>query len=146
MKDKHIGTGCGVILINEAGKILMGKRNNDVDKADSEMHEEGTWTLPGGNIEYGETFFEAGIREIKEETNLDAKDLEVICVQTDMNQYAHYISVGMICKNFSGIIRVMDSEEIIKWDWFSLDSLPSNIFSASKKTIDCFLQKKFYID
>lgn len=146
MKDKHIGAGCGVILINEAGKILMGKRNDDVDKADSEMHEEGTWTLPGGNIEYGETFFEAGVREIKEETNLDAKDLEVICVQTDMNQYAHYISVGMICKNFSGTIRVMDSEEIIKWDWFSLDNLPSNIFSASKKTIDCFLQKKFYID
>ena len=50
---KHIGSGCGVILIKD-DMILLGKRSENVETADSEMHEEGTWTLPGGNIEYGE--------------------------------------------------------------------------------------------
>lgn len=146
MKDKHIGAGCGVIILNEKGQILMGKRNEDETLADSEMHEEGTWTLPGGNIEYGEKFEQAGIREAKEETNLDVSNLEVFCVQTDMNEYAHYVSVGMIAKNYSGELKVNEPDEITEWRWFNIDKIPKKIFSASKKTIDCFLQKKFYID
>ena len=146
MKDRHIGAGCGVIVLNEKGQILMGKRNEDERLADSEMHEEGTWTLPGGNIEYGETFYEAGIREAKEETNLDVSDLEVFCVQTDLNEYAHYVSVGMIAKKYSGELKVTEPDEITEWRWFDIDKIPRKIFSASKKTIDCFLQKKFYID
>lgn len=146
MKDKHIGAGCGVIILNEKGQILMGKRNEDETLADSEMHEEGTWTLPGGNIEYGEKFEQAGIREAKEETNLDVSNLEVFCVQTDMNEYAHYVSVGMIAKNYSGELKVNEPDEITEWRWFDIDKIPKKIFSASKKTIDCFLQKKFYID
>lgn len=146
MNDKHIGAGCGVIILNDRNQILMGRRNENELTADSEMHEEGTWTLPGGNIEYGENFYEAGIREAKEETNLDICDLEIICVQTDLNEYAHYVSVGMIAKKYSGEIKIMEPDEITTWKWFDLDKLPKKIFSASKKTIDCYLQKKFYID
>ena len=84
MEVKHIRAGCGVMVFNPEGKLLLGLRNSDPKKADSEMHEEGTWTMPGGNIEYGETFEEAGTREAKEETGMDVKDLEVICVQSDI--------------------------------------------------------------
>jgi len=143
---KHIGAGCGVILINELGQILMGKRNEDPNVADSELHEEGTWSLPGGNIEYGETFFEAGAREVKEETNLDVENLKLICVQTDLNEYAHYISVGMISRDIHGEKKIMDSKELTTWKWFDLDKLPKNIFSASKKTIDCYKEGKFFIE
>ena len=143
--QKHIRCGCGVVLLKD-NMILLGKRNTDELKADSEMHEEGTWTLPGGNIEYGETFYEAGIREAKEETNLDVDELEVICVQTDLNEYAHYVSVGMIANKFYGEIKVMEPDEITTWKWFDINHLPKKIFSASRKTIDCYLQKKFYID
>ena len=145
MEIKHIGAGCGVIVMRD-GKILLGLRNDDPLLANSELHEEGTWTMPGGNIEYGETFEEAGIREAKEETGILVKDLEVICVQTDKNEYAHYISVGMIAHNFVGEPSVMEPNEIIKWEWFELEKLPKNIFSPSKKTIDCFINKIFYIN
>ena len=76
MEVKQIRAGCGVMIFNDEHKLLLGLRNNDKEKADSELHEEGTWTMPGGNIEYGESFEEAGIREAKEETNLDVSDLE----------------------------------------------------------------------
>ena len=145
MEVKQIRAGCGVMIFNDKHELLLGLRNNDREKADSELHEEGTWTMPGGNIEYGESFEEAGIREAKEETNLDVSDLEVICVQTDKNKYAHYISVGMIAHCYKGNPQVMEPDEIIKWEWFDINNLPKNIFSPSKKTIDCYLSHIFYI-
>lgn len=145
-KDRVIGAGCGVILINDKNQILMGKRSDNPLTADSEMHEEGSWSLPGGNIEYGETFYEAGRREVKEEADIDVGSLEVFCVQTDMNQFAHYVSVGMISRDFVGEAKVMEPGEIVAWKWFDNDKIPTNIFSASKKTIECYLSGKFYID
>lgn len=141
---KNIGVGCGVIILNN-NKILLGLRNSDPLLADCDLHEEDNWTMPGGSINYNESFEDAGIRETKEETDLDIKDPKVICVQVDKNEFAHYVSVGMIAKNFSGEVKVMEPNEIIKWEWFDINSLPSNIFSASRKTIDCYLKNKFYI-
>lgn len=140
-----IGAGCGVMVFNECNQLLLGLRNDNVALADSELHEEGTWTMPGGNIEYGETFEEAGAREAKEETGIIVKDLKVFCVQTDKNEYAHYISVGMIARSFEGVPEALEPNEIVEWRWFDLDKLPKNIFSPSKKTIDCFLNHKFYM-
>ena len=140
-----IGTGCGVMIFNDKNQLLLGLKNEDRELADSELHEEGTWCMPGGMIEYGESFEEAGAREVKEETGLDVSDLEVICVQTDKNEHAHFISVGMIARNVKGIPQVCEPDVLIRWEWFDLDKLPNNIFSASKTTIDCFLNHKFYM-
>lgn len=140
-----IGAGCGVIVLNENNQLLLGLRNEDKDLADCELHEEGTWAMPGGAIEYGETFEEAGAREAKEETGIDVKDLEVFCVQTDKNEHAHFISVGMIAHSFEGTPRVMEPNVIIEWRWFDLDNLPPKIFSPSKKTLDCYINHKFYM-
>ena len=140
-----IGAGCGVIVLNEHNQVLLGLKNEDRDLADSELHEEGTWAMPGGAIEYGETFEEAGAREVKEETGIDVKDLEVFCVQTDKNEHAHFISVGMIARSFEGTPRVMEPDVYVEWRWFNLDKIPSKIFTPSKKTLDCYINKKFYM-
>ncbi len=144
MEVKHIGSGCGVMIMHN-NMILLGRRNDDPLKADSELHEEGTWTMPGGNIKYGETFEQAGKREVAEETGMFADELEIICVQTDLNEHAHYISVGMVAHKFAGVPQLMEPDEIVEWKWFDLDNLPNKIFSPSKKTIDCYLNKKFYM-
>ena len=140
-----IGAGCGVMIFNNKNQLLLGLKNTDRALADSELHEEGTWCMPGGMIEYGESFEEAGAREVKEETGLDVSDLEVICVQTDKNEHAHFISVGMIARNVKGIPQVCEPDVLIRWEWFDLDKLPDNIFTPSKRTIDCFLNRKFYM-
>lgn len=144
MEVKYIRAGCGVMVLRD-NMILLGKRNDDPIKADSELHEEGTWTMPGGNIKYGETFEQAGRREVAEETGMFAEDLEVICVQTDMSEFAHYISVGMVAHTFFGNPQIMEPEEIVEWRWFPLDQLPEKVFSPSMKTIECYLKQKFYI-
>lgn len=43
---KMVRVGFGVMILRD-GKILLGKRHEDPIKADSELHGEGTWTMPG---------------------------------------------------------------------------------------------------
>lgn len=145
IQPNTIGAGCGVMVFNNRNQLLLGLRNSDVNLADSEMHEEGTWTMPGGNIEYGETFEEAAKREAREEASIEISNIDVICVQTDKNEHAHYVSVGMVARSFTGTPQVMEPDQIVEWQWFDLDKLPKNIFTPSRKTIDCFLNHKFYM-
>jgi ADP-ribose pyrophosphatase YjhB (NUDIX family) len=143
MQNKQIGVGVGVIIVDD-NKILLGLRSSNADTADSELHGEGTWTLPGGGMNYGETFESTAIRETKEETNLDIDDIKVICIQNDKNEYAHYVSIGMVAGKHSGKLQTMEQAEIIMWKWFNLNDLPTNIFFPSKETIDSFKDGSFY--
>jgi mutator protein MutT len=143
MKDKKVGVGFGVMILKD-NQILLGLRNDDAEKADSELHGEGTWTMPGGKQEYGETFEQGGIREVKEETNIDVKNIEVFCVQNDMNEFAHFVTIGMIANEYSGDIKVMEPDEIVEWKWFDLDNLPTKIFFPSAKCIEKYKEGLFY--
>ena len=51
-KSKMPGVGLGVMLINNDGKVLLILRNSDAKLADSNMHLEGTWTLPANDPRY----------------------------------------------------------------------------------------------
>jgi len=64
---KKIGVGFGVMILRD-GKVLLGQRHFDAAKADSELHGEGTWTMPGGKMHFGESFEETCARETLEET------------------------------------------------------------------------------
>ena len=59
--DKHPRVGVGAILVRN-GKVLMGKRKN--------AHGEGSWALPGGHLEFGESLEECATRETYEETGI----------------------------------------------------------------------------
>ena len=53
-KKKKVGVGFGVMMLNKEGRVLLGRRNEDPEKADSELKGEGTWTMPGGKLEFQE--------------------------------------------------------------------------------------------
>ncbi len=144
MENRKMGIGVGVIVLNDKNQLLLGLRNDDPEKADSELHLEGTWTMPGGKLEFGETFEEAGIRETKEETNIDVKEVEVISFTNDKNQYAQFVTVGMIAKKYTGSPKVMEPDEIIDWKWFDLNNLPKKMYFPSEKLLKNYLDKCFY--
>lgn len=142
MKER-VGTGFGVMILKD-NKILLGLRNSDAIKADSALRGEGNGTMPGGKLDYGETFEKGGIREVKEETSLDVKEIEVFCVQNDMNEHAHFVTVGLIAKKCNGTVKTMEPDEIVEWQWFDLDDLPSNLYSPSAKCIEKYKEGVFY--
>ncbi len=144
-KPKKIGNGFGVMIIRD-GKVLLGQRHFDPAKADSEMHGEGTWTMPGGKLEFGESFEIGAVREVLEETGveIDIKDLEVISLTNDILPDVHFVTVGLICKNYNGEAKVMEPDEITQWEWFSIDQLPSPLFKPSEKILKNYKEGKFY--
>ncbi|MEK9201138.1 MAG: NUDIX domain-containing protein [Patescibacteria group bacterium] len=143
-KKKKVGAGFGVIVIKR-GKILMGRRHPDPDKADSAFRSAGEWCLPGGKMEWGETFEQGAIREVKEETGITIKKPTVISVHNFKNQHAHFMTVGLVAKITKGEPKVMEPDEITEWGWFDLKKLPFPRYFPSFGVIENFVKKKFYI-
>jgi ADP-ribose pyrophosphatase YjhB (NUDIX family) len=56
---QEVKKGAGAIIQDGEGKLLMIKNKKD-----------GLWRFPGGNVEVGESYREAIIREIVEETGV----------------------------------------------------------------------------
>ena len=139
---KKVGTGFGVLVLKE-NKLLLGKRHEDPTKADSELHGEGSWTMPGGKFEFGESFEEGAARELKEETGMTLKKSKVLCVNNDKNEHAHFVTVGFLAEEFEGEPSIMEPDEITEWKYFPLNALPQNIFPPSVKVLKCYLENKF---
>ena len=59
-----------VVLISE-DKVLLLKRRVNQPFAKQ-------WDLPGGHLEQGESWVDGAVRETKEETNIDIKNLKLI--------------------------------------------------------------------
>ncbi len=131
--------GIGVIVVNNDGKILIGKRKGS--------HAQ-TYSIPGGHLDLGETFEVCAIREIKEETNLDILEPKVIAVTNNLETYKkenkHYISIVILAKRFSGELKLMEPEKCESWEWIDPSKLPEPHFDASKLAIDCYIKNSVY--
>ncbi len=138
------GVGIGIILLNELKEVLLILRNDDSVKADSDMRLEGTWTLPAGKVKTGETLFEAAKRKVKTEVNLEADGFDVVSLADDINEYAHFLTVGLIANEWSGDVSLGDTEEHVDYGFFALDNLPANLCDPSKKILRNYQTNTIY--
>ncbi|MFQ5647768.1 MAG: NUDIX hydrolase [Candidatus Aenigmatarchaeota archaeon] len=142
--DKRcVRAGIGVLFVKD-GKVLLGKRHDDPVKADSELHGEGTWTVPGGKMDFQESPIKGARREAREETSLEAKGLELISVGNEVVPDAHFVTLGFLCREFEGEPRVMEPDEITEWRWFRPDELPERVFPPALKIIKNWLDGTVY--
>lgn len=137
------GLGVGVMIIKE-NKILLGLRNPDKVKASSELQGQGTWTMPGGKVEFMEKLVDAAKRELEEETSLKATKLDFLCISDDMTDTVHYVTIGFIAKEYTGEIKTMEPETILEWKWFDLNNLPKNLYKPSQKCIEKYKKGIIY--
>lgn len=137
------GVGVGVMIIKE-NKILLGLRSPDKIKASSELQEQGTWTMPGGKVEFMEKLVDAAKRELEEETSLKATKLDFLCISDDMTDTVHYVTVGFIARNYTGEVKAMEPETILEWRWFDLNDLPNNLYKPSQKCIEKYKEGIIY--
>lgn len=131
--------GVGVIVINGDGKILIGKRKG--------RHAQ-KYAIPGGSLDIGETFTDAAIREIKEETNLVIQNPEVISITNNLETYkkegVHHVSVTLLAQGFAGELKIMEPDKCAEWLWCDPRNLPESHFDASYRDADMYLARKFY--
>lgn len=145
MSKKTPGVGFGVMLLKD-NKILLGHRHIDPKKADSALHGEGTWTLPGGKLDFGENFEDAAAREVMEETgiNIEKNKLELISLTNNVVHDAHFVTMGWLCHNFTGESQVLEPDEITEWKWFALEDLPEPMYKPSVEVLENYQTGKIY--
>lgn len=135
---EQVRVGIGVIIKRD-DKILVGKRKNSHAPF---------WSIPGGHIELGETFEQAAVREIKEETDLTLINPKVIAITNNLETFKqcgkHYLSVILLAPKFSGELKLTEPEKCEAWQWVDPYNLPMPHFDASRDGIRCYLDDKFY--
>ncbi len=127
--------GIGVVVEKDS-KILVGKRLSG--------HGAGTYQIPGGHLEHGETFEECSQREVMEETGLTIGTLTLVSISNDIAYEKHYVSLGMHATWESGIPHAHEIEIASEWNWVDPHQLPEPMFPHSKKVIENWLAKKTY--
>jgi 8-oxo-dGTP diphosphatase len=118
----------GVFVFKE-GKFLMGKRMG--------AHGEGTWSIPGGHLEYGESFADTARREVLEETGVTICNIRFGAVTNDIFdiEKKHYVTVWMLADYESGTPAVLEPDKYIEQGWFDFDTLPSPLFYPWKQLL-----------
>lgn len=121
----------GIVIIDE--KILLVRRGRDPFK--------GKYALPGGIVEYGETVERCVVREIKEETGIDAKILQLIGIYSDPERdpRGHFISVVFHLHRVGGELKAGDDASAVKL--FEIDRLPELAFDH-RRIVEDFLTIK----
>tara|TARA_B000000475_G_scaffold259198_1_gene241909 strand:+ start:263 stop:739 length:477 start_codon:yes stop_codon:yes gene_type:complete len=123
--------GVGIILLNDENKVFVAKRIDNPKNF---------WQMPQGGIDEGENYYEAAIRELKEETSVvSVKFIQEIDKKLTYILPDHLIGIiwrgrykGQIQKWF--VMRFVGKEteinintkkpEFLDWKWVDLDDLP----------------------
>jgi 8-oxo-dGTP diphosphatase len=124
-----VRVGLGVLIV-EDGRVLMLKRKGS--------HGEGTWSLPGGHLEMGESFSDCARREMMEELGVEIEPSSVVSVSNDIMYGKHYITIGVKATVLSGEIVNKEPHKCDEIQWFPLGSLPSPLFIASRNALDMY--------
>ncbi len=110
---KHWDIGVTGAVVRD-GRVLFVRRNYEPNK--------GTWTLPGGYAEHTETLDEAVIRELREETSLEAAVKGVVGVRTRWGEQGGGVLVIFRCEIVSGEPHA-DEYEISAAEFFDADQI-----------------------
>jgi ADP-ribose pyrophosphatase YjhB (NUDIX family) len=115
-KRKSLVTTRISVLIVENDKILLVKHR----KGDREY-----WVLPGGRLEYGETFVECARREMQEETGLEIEPEKFLylseAIAPDLSR--HIVNVYLKAKVIGGTMRLGDEPILAGLDYLPLIEL-----------------------
>ncbi|MCE8544765.1 NUDIX hydrolase [Ruegeria pomeroyi] len=110
--------GALAVVIHE-GQVLLAQRGKDPGR--------GLWGFPGGHVEWGETVREAALRELREETAIEARAQSYLThfdlIHHDDNGQAvvHYLLVGVLCRYQGGTLQAGD--DAMDARWFPIDRL-----------------------
>lgn len=126
------------IIIKNWNKVLLWHRCEN--RADTWwIHEPDTRSFPWWKQEYNETVFQAAIREVKEETNLNISHPKVIAALDDITEDRHFVTIWLVCEDFSWELKCMEPTKEDERKRFELDNLPKNLYSPTKHLLDYYI-------
>ena len=154
MKKKYsnlpLRSGVGIVVLNEKNQVFLAKRIDNPKNF---------WQMPQGGVDKGEEYYDAAVRELKEETSI--KTISLIKEIDDLTTYLlpkHLI--GIIWKGkYKGqkqkwfIVRFNGEEreinintkhpEFLDWKWVDIDDLTNQVVEF-KVQVYKKIQKELY--
>jgi 8-oxo-dGTP diphosphatase len=120
--DNMPKVGVAAIVIRD-GKVLMHQRKN--------AHGDGTWSFPGGHLEFGESWEDCAKREALEEAGIKLTNVRFGTVTNDIfeKEGKHYITLFMLADLESGEPKVMEPDKCVRWEWVEWDKMPQPVFN-----------------
>lgn len=131
----HVGTaplwlsGVSAVVLDSDDRILLTRR------ADNRR-----WAVVSGILEPGEEPGPAALREITEETGIEAELIRLTSVDvTEPITYpngdtAQYLDITFLARRISGDARVADDENL-EVEWFDISALPNDLTATSRLRI-----------
>jgi ADP-ribose pyrophosphatase YjhB (NUDIX family) len=126
-----ISVGARCVLRDGDARVLLVRRSDN-----------GTWALPAGMMELGESLRDCAVREVREETGLLVHELTPFAVYTraptqgpDMygNTYQHITLTARIDAFEGDLLRVTD--ETTDARWFAPGALPEPLREGVRRTL-----------
>ncbi len=109
------------MMVDEVGRVLMMLRAGS-------GYYDGFWSLPAGHPEVGETFVEAAVREVREETGLDLQPTDLVLACTVQRPAdPDRVSLLFRCERWSGTPRIAEPQKCSALQWADPGHLPEEV-------------------
>lgn len=122
---------CAGAVIERDGMILLQRRSDN-----------GLWGLVGGLLELNETYTEAALREVREETGLTVRLTSLLGIfhnhsmEWANGDRAHTLGAYFTAEILSGEMRA--DEESLELRWFAPDKLPPLFAEDHRATLKAY--------
>ncbi|GAD16474.1 NUDIX hydrolase [Lentilactobacillus otakiensis] len=115
------------LILDTAGGILLNDRHQVLLNLRTDTH---NWSLPGGYMEFGETFAQTCVREYKEDSGLDVEIVRPLKL-FDQGIFAYpngdkvqTITQLFLVRKVGGELLSAATDETLRLDYFDFGKLP----------------------
>jgi 8-oxo-dGTP diphosphatase len=124
----NVRLGVAVLVVNDAGELLLGRRGKEPNY--------GKWIVPGGGVEPGESWHATARREIREETGLHvhvASTHPYVLEIINPGEHRVILCAGGSLDPMPGLL--VPSSDLLEAKFFAPGHLPDDISPAVRPVL-----------
>ena len=127
------------ILVVKGNKVLLGLLTSKWNYKQKQVY-----GVPGRDIKFGESIGTTVKRDVKKDLGCTVKSYKVFCVNANYALENHYIGIGVVA-DIDGEPKNLIPEDWVRWEWFNTNSLPKNLFPATKNLVESYFTNKINV-